>query len=253
MSAGFLKLEVKRVIRARKFWIAAFLFPTLLYLMQANLFDMMQANMFRGGAGGGAGINFSEHLLGSLAAFGAIFVALNVGTRVAIERSTGWQRQLRITPLSPTSYLAAKLAAAMVVALPAITAVALTGALLQGVRLPVGGWLQLVLGVWLGTLPFALLGVFIGQVATAESVQVLTSVSHMLLGVLGGALVPSVAFPDWMQTASAIMPSHWLAEIGHGPFEDTARLGLAAVVLAGWTVVLGGAVILRYLKDSARV
>ncbi|MBQ1074748.1 ABC transporter permease [Micromonospora sp. C31] len=245
MSTGFLKIEVKRVIRARKFWIVAFLFPTLLYLMQANL--------FRGEVVERTGINFSEHLLGGLAAFGALFVALNVGTRVAIERSTGWQRQLRITPLSPTSYLTAKLAAAMVVALPAITAVALTGALLQGVRLPLGGWLQLVLGVWVGTLPFALLGVFIGQVATAESVQVLTSVSHMLLGVLGGALFPSVAFPDWLQAVSAVMPSHWLAEVGHSPFEADSRLGLAALVLTGWTIVLGAAVTLRYVRDSARV
>ncbi|MGK5519926.1 ABC transporter permease [Micromonospora sp. URMC 107] len=245
MSTGFLKIEVKRVIRARKFWIAAFLFPTLLYLMQANL--------FRGEVVERTGIDFSEHLLGGLAAFGALFVALNVGTRVAIERSTGWQRQLRITPLSPTSYLTAKLAAAMVVALPAITAVALTGALLQGVQLPLTGWLQLVLGVWLGTLPFALLGVFIGQVATAESVQVLTSVSHMLLGVLGGALFPSVAFPEWLQKVSAVMPSHWLAEVGHSPFEDDSRLGLATLVLVGWTVVLGAAVTLRYLRDSARV
>ncbi|MEH1102636.1 ABC transporter permease [Micromonospora sp. CPCC 205561] len=245
MSMGFLQLEVKRIIRARKFWITAVLFPTLLYLMQANLFS--------GKVVEGTGINYSEHLLGGIAAYGALFVALNVGTRVAIERSTGWQRQLRITPLSPTSYLTAKLATAMVVALPAITVVALTGALLQGVELPLGGWLQLVGGIWLGTLPFALLGVFIGQIATAESVQGLTSVSHMLLGVLGGALFPSVAFPEWLQRVSAVLPSYWLAKIGHSPFEGDSRLWLAVLVLAGWTVVLGAAVALRYLRDSARV
>ncbi|CAL9612493.1 ABC transporter permease [Saccharothrix sp. NPDC042600] len=245
MNPGFLLFEVRRVVRARKFWIIAFLFPTLMYLMQANL--------FRGDIADRAGVDFSEYLLGNLAAFGAFFVALNVGTRVAIERSTGWQRQLRITPLSAPSYLVAKLAAAMVVALPAIAAVALVGALVEGVRLPAAGWLHLVLGIWAGTLPFALLGVFIGQIATAESVQVFTTMSHMLLGILGGALFPSVAFPEWMQAVSTVMPSRWLAEIGHAAVGEGGSGATAAVVLAGWTVVLGGAVVMRYVRDSARV
>lgn len=245
MSTGFLLFEIRRVIRARKFWIIAFLFPTLLYIMQASLFagEIVERTS----------IDFNEYLLGSLAAFGAFFVALNIGTRVAIERSSGWQRQLRLTPLSAPSYLIAKLAAAMVVALPAIVTVALAGAVLEGVELPIGGWLHLVLGIWAGTLPFALLGVFIGQIATAESVQVLTTCSHMLLGVLGGALFPAVAFPQWMQAVSTVMPSRWLAEVGHGAFDDGSQTATAALILAGWTVVLGGAVILRYLRDSARV
>lgn len=244
MNFGFLIFEVRRVVRARKFWIVAFLFPTLMYLMQANLFD--------GEIAESTGVDFSSYLLGSLAAFGALFVALNVGTRVAFERSSGWQRQLRLTPLSATSYLVAKLTTAMVVALPAITAVAAVGFAVEGVRLPVTGWLHLVLGIWIGTLPFALLGVFIGQIASAESVQVLTTMSHMLLGVLGGALFPSVAFPQWMQAVSALMPSRWLAEIGHSAV-GSGQTATAAAVLAGWTVLLGGAVALRYVRDSARV
>lgn len=244
MSMGFLLFEVRRITRARKFWVVAFLFPTLMYLMQANLFSGEIAEK--------TGVDFSSYLLGSLAAFGALFVALNVGTRVAFERSSGWQRQLRLTPLTATSYLVAKLTTAMVVALPAITVVALTGFALEGVRLPVLGWLHLVLGVWAGTLPFALLGVFIGQIASAETVQVLTTVSHMLLGVLGGALFPSVAFPQWMQVVSAVMPSRWLAEIGHSAFGG-GQTALAAAILAGWTVLLGGAVAWRYVRDSARV
>jgi ABC-2 type transport system permease protein len=245
MSTGFLLLEVRRVIRARKFWIVAFLFPTLLYIMQANLFGGEVVER--------TSIDFSAYLLGSLAAFGALFVALNIGTRVALERSSGWQRQLRLTPLSATSYLVAKLTAAMVVALPAIMTVALAGFVLEGVRLPVLGWLHLVLGIWIGTLPFALLGVFIGQIASAESVQVMTTMSHMLLGVLGGALFPAVAFPEWMQAVSTIMPSRWLAEIGHGAFEPSGQTAVAAAILAGWTVLLAVAVALRYVRDSARV
>jgi ABC-2 type transport system permease protein len=245
MNTGFLVFEIRRIVRARKFWILAFVFPTLMYLMQVGLFRDALATT--------TPIRVDAYLMSNLAAFGALFVALNVGTRVAAERSNGWQRQLRLTPLSPVTYLTAKVLSAMIIALAAIVAVTLVGALVEGVRLSPGGWAQQVLGIWAGTLPFALLGILIGQISTVDSVQVLITSSHMLLGLLGGVLFPASAFPDWMAQTAHILPSYWLSEIGHGATGGDARTGTAVVVLAAWTVVLGGAVIIRYLRDSARV
>lgn len=243
MNVGFLVFEIRRIVRARKFWILAFVFPTLMYLMQANLFaDALAAR---------TAMPVDAYLMSNLAAFGALFVALNVGTRVAAERSSGWQRQLRLTPLSPLTYLTAKVITAMAIALAAIVAVSLCGALVEGVRLDTGGWLRQVLGIWAGTLPFALLGILIGQVSTAENVQVLITSSHMLLGLLGGVLFPASAFPGWMAQVAKVLPSYWLGEIGHGAAGGGA--GLAAAVLTAWTVALGAAVMLRYLRDTARV
>lgn len=244
MNAGFLLFEVRRVVRVRKMWIIGLLLPTVLYIMQAALVG----DSF----GEQTSIDMDKYLLSGFAAFGAFHVALNVGARVSIERGSGWHRQLRLTPLPAASYLVAKLTTAMVVALPTILVVLFAGAVLQGVRLPIGGWLYLALAIWIGTLPFALLGVFIGQIASSDSVQALVSSSHMLLGLLGGALFPAVAYPGWMQAVSMVLPSRWLVEVGHGAYDDSAKTGIAAVILFAWTAVLAVAVIRRYLRDSAR-
>ncbi|MDG4794552.1 ABC transporter permease [Micromonospora sp. WMMD1082] len=245
MSTGFVTFEVRRIIRSRKFWILAFLFPGLLYLVQASIFRDFTVP--------GTSVGYNAYLVGSLAAFGALFVSLNVGSRVAVERTTGWQRQLRLTPLSPVSYLFAKVMVAMVIALPAILTVSLTGALVENVDLTAGRWAQLIVGVWLGTLPFALLGLLIGQLATADNVQVFVSLTHMLLGFVGGALVPTFGFPNWLHWLSVAMPSHWLAAVGHQPVLRDRQLVTAALVLAAWTIVLGLAVVARYRRDTARL
>lgn len=243
MKNGFLGLEIRRIVRSRRFLIMALMLPTLMYLVQVN--------MFRGDVAG-TSVPYSAYLVGSLASFGAFFVALNVGTRVAIERSSGWQRQLRLTPLAASTYMIAKVTTAMIAALPAIIAVALVGAFVEGVRLPADGWLQLIGGVWVGTLPFALLGLLIGQIATAESVGGFVSAAHMTLGLIGGALLPAAAFPEWLGYISKLVPSHWLAVVGHGPVLPDSNVLLAAVILVGWTVLLASLVVLRYRKDSAR-
>ena len=43
-------------------------------------------------------------------AFGAMTAVIAGGARIAAERSVGWNRQLRITPLAPARYFRAKVA-----------------------------------------------------------------------------------------------------------------------------------------------
>ena len=45
---------------------------------------------------------------------------LTAGARIAIERQTGWNRQLRLSALSPRAYIVSKSAVSLLVALPAI-------------------------------------------------------------------------------------------------------------------------------------
>ncbi len=43
-----------------------------------------------------------------LASFGTMSAMLSCGARIAAERAVGWNRQLRITPLSPRAYFRVK-------------------------------------------------------------------------------------------------------------------------------------------------
>src|SRR5580658_6975535 len=75
-----------------------------------------------------AGTTWRTYFMVSMASFGAMVAALNAGgTRLAAERASGWTRQLRVTPLPSWIYVATKIAASMVIVLPVIALVELTG------------------------------------------------------------------------------------------------------------------------------
>jgi ABC-2 type transport system permease protein len=231
MNATYLALEVKRVVRGARFMIFTVGFPVVLYLIDANLF----------GSGGDTypdGLAIAPSLMVRMAAFGAMSAALFTGARVALERSSGWQRQLRLTPMSGASYLLSKAAVSMLVALPTILLVSLAGVLFEHVRLSAGQWVQILLGVWLGIIPIVLLGLLIGLVTTKDSMQPVTSVVMLVLGMIGGLWIPSNIVPAGFQSVMRIFPTYWLGQIGDAALAHSTAIGNAVLVLAVWSVVL---------------
>ncbi|MFF0312307.1 ABC transporter permease [Streptosporangium sp. NPDC004379] len=237
--AGYLTFEIRRALRDTKFLLFAVVLPVGLFLLEAGM------------STGAAGRGSAAYTMGGLAAFGALKAALDTGARTAVERNSGWQRQLRLTPLSGGGYLVAKASVAMLVALPPVVGVVLAASV-SGVELPAGGRAWAVLGCWLGTVPFALLGLLAGQLVTARNAQVVYGGLALVLSFLGGLLIPASVFPTGLVAVAQVLPSYWLAELGHAAATGDARLGTAVAVLALYTVVLGAAVVARYRRDSAR-
>jgi ABC-2 type transport system permease protein len=242
MSVKFLALEIRRALRAPRFLIFTVTFPVLLFLLYVGIFAK--------GASTGAAA-----LMVNMTSFGAMAAALFTGTRVALERKAGWQRQLRLTPLSGGGYLAAKAATGMTLALAPAILVPLVGAVVEGVSLSGSGWLRVTLGVWLAALPFALIGLLIGQVGTADSIQPITQLVMLPMALVGGIFIPVEVMPHWLLTIAHALPSYWLGQVGRGAVTTdlSTSLGQDMLVLGLWTVALGVAVVRRYRKDSARV
>ncbi|WET81544.1 ABC transporter permease [Amycolatopsis sp. QT-25] len=242
MNPTYLKTEIVRTFRSTRFVLFAVAFPVLMFLVQANVF-------------GGAERNFAGVVMVDMMAFGTFSAAMTSGAKLAIERSTGWQRQLRLTPLTGAGYLGGKALSSMLVALPALLVVPLVGVLFQGVHLDAGGWLRLVSGVWLGALPLVLLGLLLGQFGTPESIQPVNMVVMMGMGFFGGLWIPIDGMPSWMADLAQATPTYWLIQLVRPVVTDRLPVSLAAAlgVLAAWTAVLGTLVIRRYRKDSARV
>jgi ABC-2 type transport system permease protein len=245
MNATYLALEIKRVVRGARFMIFTVVFPVVLYLIDANLFAA-------GSATYPDGVPVAASLMVRMAAFGAMSAALFTGARVALERGTGWQRQLLLTPMSGRSYLLAKGMVSMLVGLPTILLVCLVGVVVEGVRLSAGQWAQIVLGVWLGIIPIVLLGLVIGLVATKDSMQPITSVALMLLGLIGGLWIPSNIVPAGFRSVMKVFPTYWLGEIGDAALRHSLAIGTAVLVLAAWAAVLALAGARRYQAGVAR-
>jgi ABC-2 type transport system permease protein len=238
MNTTYLALEAKRVLRSPRTLMFVVGMPVLYFFIFKGLY----------GASAGA----TAYLMGGMAAFGAMMGTLFTGARTTTERAVGWQRQLRLTPLTPAQYLLGKGIVGMAIGLIPVVLIAVAGVLFGGVTLGAGGWVQLVVGVWLAALPFAALGLLVGQLATTESVQIYTMSIMLLCGFLGGLWIPPTSFPLWLANVSKILPSYWMADIGHGAVLHNTQLGTAALVLGAWTIVLAAMVMVRYRRDSAR-
>ncbi|MFD6067450.1 ABC transporter permease [Amycolatopsis lurida] len=242
MNPAYLRTEIVRTFRSTRFVLFAVAFPVLMFLLQANVFVAGDAN-------------FAGVIMVNMMAFGAFSAAMTSGAKLAIERSAGWQRQLRLTPLTGAGYLGGKALSAMLVALPSLLVVPLVGVLFQGVHLDAAGWLRLVAGIWLGAIPLVLLGLLLGQFGTPESMQPLNMIVMMGMGFLGGLWIPIDGMPSWMAGLAQVTPTYWLIQLVRPVVTDQLTVGLPAAlgVLAAWTAVLGALVIRRYRKDSARV
>src|SRR5260221_466011 len=74
--------------------------------------------------------------------WGTMGAVVSSGARIATERAAGWNRQLRLTPLSARTYLRAKVVGGYVIAAMSIVLLYVAGVGL-GVRLPAGRWLAM--------------------------------------------------------------------------------------------------------------
>ena len=103
MSATYMRFELLRMLRNRRFFIFSLGFPLVLfYLIAGPNRDDLDF--------GGTGISAPVYYMVGLVAFGTMNAMLASGARIAAERSAGWNRQLRITPLSARAYLRTKVA-----------------------------------------------------------------------------------------------------------------------------------------------
>ncbi|QUQ69241.1 ABC transporter permease [Kutzneria sp. CA-103260] len=233
---ALLTFEVRRIVRSPRFFIFTAAFPLAMFLAFSSVY----------------GADAVTFLMVSMAAFGAVAASINTGSRIAIERQVGWNRQLRLTPLSSVDYLVSKVATAMVVALPGMLLVFAAGALVEHVDLSAGSWLELIIFCWLGVLPTAVLGLLIGLLATGDSAQVMSTVLMLTLSMLGGLWLPLTSLPPVMTIVAKALPSYWLAEFGHDALAGNAVSVQGVTTMAAWIVAAGGLVVLRYRRDTAR-
>ncbi|MFF9121808.1 ABC transporter permease [Streptomyces sp. NPDC014889] len=236
----YLRLEVRRTLRDTGFVIGGIAMPVLMYLLFTNLGD-------------GADSGWRTASMVGMAAYGAVGSALNTGGGVAEDRTVGWLRQLRVTPMTPRQVVAGRALTASATVLPAIGAVLLAGGLINGVRLAAWQWAAAVLLLWLGSVPFTLLGLGNGYGLTAQTTGVVNMVCNLGLAVLGGLWFPVELFPHWLRAVSTYTPTHGIAGLGVSVTEGHAPAASAILVLAGWLSLFGSYAVLSYRRNAGKV
>jgi ABC-2 type transport system permease protein len=141
-----------------------------------------------------------------LASFGTMNAVLAAGARISPERSVGWNRQLRLTPLRARAYFRAKVITGYMMA--SITLVILYGAgISRGVSLTAGQWVEMTALLLIGLIPFVAMGVLFGHLLTPESIGPVMGGTTALLSLLGGIWFPVGS--GTLHDIAQALPSFW--------------------------------------------
>lgn len=172
------------------------------------------------------------------AAFGA---AMNL----VIWRRNQVLRRLRMSPVSPSSVVGARIGVSLVIAM-AQAAVFIGVALTPPFGLQLRGQWWLALPVLIaGTLAFLSVGLLVGSFArTEESASAAVNLIVLPMAFLSGVFFPIDDMPDWVQKTAEVMPMRHLST---GLLDVLVRDGGIDAILLPMAILLGFAAVLTLI------
>jgi ABC-2 type transport system permease protein len=193
---------------------------------------------------GGSRINVAVPGILALCAMSTAFTGQGIST--GFDRRYGVLRFLSTTPLGRTGLIAGKVLAVLAVLCLQVAVVSAV-ALPLGWQPPAAGWLPAVGILILGAAAFTALGLLVAGTVRPEATLAITNLLWILLGALGGIVIPAERLPSPAQGIVHFLPSGSLGEALREAFLlGTVNID-AAIILLIWTVIAGAAAI-RWFK-----
>jgi ABC-2 type transport system permease protein len=240
-NAHYLRYEVLRTYRNRRFLVFSLIFPLILFLVVAGPNRHAELN----------GISLPLYYMSGMVAWGCMVAVISSGGRIAVERTVGWTRQLRLTPLRTSAYFSAKIVCGYLMAILSMVVLYAAGTSV-GVRLSVKEWLVMSGLVLVGLIPFAVLGVAMGHLLTPDSLGPALGGATSLLALLGGAYSPLVT-SGVLFTLIKLLPSYWLVQAGRTAVGGGDWPIEGWLVVFGWSMVLSTVAVRIYRRDTRRI
>lgn len=243
-ALSYTRYELLRTLRNRRFFVLSLGFPLVLFFLIAgpnrNVHNLDKT-----------GISAPMYFMVGMVAFGTMSSMLSCGARIAAERAVGWNRQLRVSPLSTRSYFRAKVLTAYLMALLSMIVLYVSGASL-GVSMPASDWLEMTVLILLCLVPFAALGIAVGHMLTPDSIGPAMGGGVALLAFLGGTWFP-IESHGFLHDLGQLLPSYWLVQASHVALGAHPLGAKGWIVIIAWTVVLAAVARRAYRRDTGRV
>ncbi|HEV7990620.1 MAG TPA: ABC transporter permease [Gemmatimonadaceae bacterium] len=236
-----LRLEIRRVLRNRRTLFFILVFPSIFFF----IFGL--SNKGARAAGG----TVLGYIMISMAVYGAMVGNTSGGATVALERSLGWSRQLRLTPLHPLAYVTMKILTSMTLGAIAIIGTYAVGAV-NGVHMPLATWIESGLAAWSCSFVFAAFGLFVGFLIPAENVMQYVGPLLAIMAMFGGLFIPLSQLPQGMQTFAKFTPMYGVGLLARAPLVGGATAWAAGSVIV-WTLLFGVGAMALYRRDTSRV
>ena len=242
MNTAFLRFEFARLFRNRQNFIFSLIFPVVLFLLIGGT----HASTVVVGH-----VTYGRFYMAGMVGFGTLAAVLAGGARIAVERQIGWNRQLRLTPLTPRAYLRTKVLTSYLLAVISLLLVT-AAALVVGVRFPVQDWLTAVGLVLVALIPFVALGVMLGHLIKADSLSPVIGGGLSLFVALGGGYFPIGEGHGFLHDFVRLIPSFWLIQAGKTGIGGESWTAEAWVVVAVWAVAALAGAVWAFRRDTQR-
>ena len=245
-ATAFLKearYEFLKLWRLPVYSLSTLVFPAMFYV----IFGLTFAGQYT------AGVTLTTYMLATYGAFGVIGSSLfGFGVAVAVERGQGWMLLKRASPMPPLVYFAAKLAMALLFSALVICILFTLGALLGGVRLAAGTWIQLFLTLLAGALPFSMMGLAFGYLLGPNSAPAVLNLVYLPMAFASGLWIPIDVLPAAIQNVAPFLPPYHYSQLALGSLG--AHQGgsplLHLAVLAGYTLLFLAVAVIGYRRDE---
>lgn len=174
----------------------------------------------------------------------------NFGIGVAEDRAQPWDPYLRTLPAGPAPRFAGRILAGMAVMGVSIIPVLIIAVFLtEATTTPIGLLLGL-LALFVGAIPFTLLGLAIGYALPSKAAIAVTQIVFFPMAVGGGLLTDPTNAPGFIEIVAPYLPSRGAVELVWAAVGDFSPDGLTMVMLAVWTAAAGAAAVWAYRRDE---
>lgn len=242
---GYAALDLRRQVRDRVQMFFVLGLPAFMYVV----FGLGSDDPVGSG-------NVAMYVMVSMAAYGAVTATTGVAGSAARERTTGWGRQLALTPLRPGAFLVLKTGLAMTVAAVPVALIYAIGAA-TGAAGTASDWLLSAVIVWAGSALFALYGLAVCLAFRSDNSVSIASGLIVIMAFLGNVFTPMSGLildigrftPLYGYAALARYP---LTE-GQVPDGSHDPLWLPVANVLAWTVIFAGVALWGLRRGQERV
>ena len=206
--------------------------------------------------------NTSFYLMVSQAVYGGVVATVNVTSVTAMELRMGWGRQLALTPLRPYRMLLGKALVALTISAAAIAVLFAVGFALGARADNLWVWLMSFVLVWLLSGTFALYGLAIVHIFTAESAPAIAAGGVVMLSFFAGIFTP---LSGTMLTLARFTPLFGVTNLARWPqlhgsiinstfdgFATSFPLWSLAVNVLAWTCLFAALAVLLTRRGGKR-
>jgi len=147
--------------------------------------------------------------------FSMFFVVIPISTTFIIEKQFGTLQRLRTMPVPYTYILIGKLIPYLLINLVQTLLMFLVGIYLlpfiggQGITLGSNAWLLLPMTFSVSILAISFALLIATLVKTTEQATTIGGLSNIILGAIGGIMVPTFVMPEMMQSFARLSPMNW--------------------------------------------